>query len=107
KLEVDQRRDDLNTGVADQNVERAERLDDGGDTRLHLVLGGDVHGDADGALTARVDLPRGGVGRLLIEVGDRNLRPFARADEGDLLADAAGRSRNYGNLILQTHDHSP
>src|SRR5262249_27063577 len=105
--EVDQRRDDLNAGVADQNVERAERLDDGGDTRLHLVLGGDVHGDADGVLAARVDLPRGGVGRLLVEVGDRNPCPFAREGEGDLLADTAGRASNHGNLILQTHDHSP
>src|SRR5262249_19821523 len=70
-----------------------------GNTRLHLILVGDVHGDADGALAARVDLAGGGFSRPLIEVGNRNPRAFAREEEGDLLADAAGRAGDHGNLV--------
>ena len=71
------------------------------------VFVGDVHGDADGALAAGIDLARGGIGRLLIEVGDRDFRTLAGENDGDLLADAAGRAGDDGDLVLETHGVSP
>src|SRR5690349_14399322 len=41
-----------------------------GHARFHLRLVGNVHGDADGALAARVEFPSGRFGRRLIEVGN-------------------------------------
>ena len=107
EFEIDDRRDDLDAGIADQHVDAAERLDDLGGAGVHLLFVGDVHGDADRALAARVDLLRGGIGRLLVEVGDDDLGAFAREHDGDFLADAARGTGDDGNLVLQTHRSCP
>ena len=77
EFEVDQRCDDLDAGIADQNVERAEGRDHLGGADVDLLLVGDVHGDADDTLAARINLAGGGIGRRLIEVGDGDLGAFA------------------------------
>ena len=107
EFEIDDGRHDLDAGIADEDIEGAECLDHLGGSVVHLLLVGDVHRDADGALAGGVDLARGGIGRLLIEVGDGDLCAFARENDGDLLADAAGRARDDGDLVLQTHGTSP
>ena len=51
ELEVDERRYDLNPGIADKNIERAECLDHPSGASLYLLFVGDIHRHADGALS--------------------------------------------------------
>ncbi len=103
KIEVDQRRDDLDSGIADQDVQRAERLDNLGGAGIHLAFVRHVHDDADGALAGRVELPGGGLGRLLVEIGNGDLRALADENGGDLLADAARRTGDDRDFVFQAH----
>jgi hypothetical protein len=72
------RRNDLDAGIADEYVKSVEFLDYLGCTGIHLLFVGNIHGNPDGAIPGGVDLSGGGIGRLLIEVGDAYLRAFAR-----------------------------
>ena len=56
ELELDDRRHDLDPGIADEDVEAPEGLDHLRNAGLDLILAGDVHGDAECALSARVDV---------------------------------------------------
>ena len=103
EFEVDERRDDLDAGIADQNVKRAEGLDHFGGADVHLFFVGDIHGDADGTLAARIDLPGSGIGRLLTEVGDGDLGAFSGEQDGDFLADSTGRTGDDRDFVLETH----
>jgi hypothetical protein len=97
------RSDDLDAGVADQDIERPEFLDDLGAGGLHLLFVSDVHGDPDGAIASGIDPASGGLRRFLVEVGDGDLGAFARENDGDLFADPACRAGDHGDLVRQTH----
>ena len=97
-----ERMDDLDAGVADQDVDVAERLDGGLHGRIDLGLVGDIHRHADRLAAGLLDLGCGGVGRLLVEIGDGNRRPFTREFQGDFLADAAGRAGDECNLAFES-----
>ena len=72
---------------------------------LHLLFAADVHRDAHRDAAVGDDFLGGRrVGRLLVQVGDRDLGAFAREDERDVLADAAGGAGDDGGFVLQFHD---
>ena len=50
--EVLDRVHDLDAGIGDEDIDRAERLDRARDAVIDLVFLGDVHADADGLLGA-------------------------------------------------------
>jgi hypothetical protein len=100
---VDERRHDLDAGVADEDINGPECLDDLGRSIIHLLLICDVQRDADNALPSGIDLARSGVGCLLIEVCDGDLCAFAREDNGNFLSDAARCTGDDRDLIFQTH----
>ena len=107
ELEFDQRRDDLNAGVADKNIERAECLDHPNGAGLHLMLVGDIHRHANGALSAGIDLVSRCISRALIEICNRDFRTLASKNNRDVLAYPAGSAGNNGNLVLATHGPFP
>jgi hypothetical protein len=103
ELEIDEGRNDLDAGIAHEDIECAEGLYDLGRSVFHLLLIGDVHRDAVGTLACGIDLPRSGIGCLLIEVRNGDLGALVREDDGDFLSDAAGRASDNGDLVSQTH----
>jgi len=70
KGEVDERIDDLNTGVADEDVDLAILADHVGHTLLDLGLVGDVDGDSEGVAIPGLDLLGRLACRVEIEIGD-------------------------------------
>ena len=103
EFELDDGCHDLDAGVADEDIQRAKRLDDFRGARLHLCFVADIHCHADRPLAVRIDLARGGIGRLLVQIGDGDPGPFAGKDDGDLPADSAGCAGDDGDFVLQTH----
>ncbi len=106
ELESIERRHGLDTGVRDKNIHFSECGDRLGNEGIHLVFIGDIHGDPN-----RVSLTAEFVGdriRLLFAVvGNRHARTFVRNELGNLLADAARRSGDDGDLVIETHGPSP
>src|SRR5262249_46560003 len=100
---IDQRRDDLNAGVADENVERAECLNHPNGPAPHPPSASDTHPNADAALPAGIDLASRCISRFLIEICNRDLRTLAGKNNGDVLAYPTGSAGDDGNLILETH----
>jgi hypothetical protein len=94
---------DLDTGIADQDVDAAEGLGGLFDRGVDLLLAGHVDSDADRLGAARLQFGRGGIGRLLVEVGDHDLRALLGEEERDLLADTAGRAGDESDLVLELH----
>ena len=73
---------------------------------LTWPLVGDVHGDGHRARRRwRSSSSAAASRRVLVQVGDRDLGAFAREDGGDLLADAAGRAGDDGDLVGQLVAH--
>src|SRR5208337_2612105 len=72
--EVDQWRDVLDTGVADQDVDAAESSGDLVDTGLDLRLVGDVHRDRRRDAAAERDLAHDLLGPAEVEVRDGDFR---------------------------------
>ena len=73
KLELVQRLDRLDTGVADQDIDAAQTLGDLRHAGVDLRLVGHIHLDADGDRLVTEDA--GGGDRLVeVEVGDRDFR---------------------------------
>jgi hypothetical protein len=91
---------DLDAGIADEDVEAPECLDDLGRSIIHLLLICDVHGDADSALARGIDLARSGVCCVLIEVRNCDLGAFAGEKNCDLLADTAGRTSHDCDFVF-------
>ena len=77
--------------------------DDRGDAGVDRLLVGHVHRHADRLAARGLDLGGGRVGRVLVQVGDRDLGAFAREDDRDLLADAAGGAGDDGEFVLEFH----
>ena len=102
ELELLDRGDGLDAGIADQKVDAAERLDGQRHAGVNLRLVGDVHADADGDIRP-AELGRRRHGARLIPIGDNHLGAFAREGAGDLLADTARRTRDDGDPVLQLH----
>jgi hypothetical protein len=103
KFEVHDRSDDLDAGIADKDIEGTECADDLRGAGLDLLLIGDIHRDCDRSLAGRIEFPGGCIRGLSVEVGNRNLRAFARKDDRDFLADAAGGTGDDGHFVLQPH----
>jgi hypothetical protein len=95
------------TIFADQDVEAAEGRDRLRRAGLDLIFVADVHRDAERSLPRRIDLARGRLGCVQVEIGDRDFCAFAREEERDLLADAARGAGDDCDLILQAHGPCP
>ncbi len=100
--EVDDRLDDLDAGVADQDVDLAVLGHGVGDALLDLGLVGHVHGDGEGIASLGLDLGCGLAGGIEVEVGDHRDAAFGCEAEGDFLADAAGGAGDDGNSSCET-----
>ena len=94
---------DLDAGIANQDVDASEARDDGGDALGDRFLVGDVHGDTDCLAATHPDFVGGRLGRGFVEVGDCHLRAFARVNQRDVLADAAGGTGDDGGFVLELH----
>src|SRR3954452_997576 len=104
EVELVDRLDDLNAGIAHQHIDPTKCIGDLGEPGIDLPLVGDVHGNAHGLTPGGLELRRSGVRTLLVEVGDDHLGSLAGVNQGDLLADAAGGTRNQSDLTLQAHN---
>ena len=103
EFEVDEGRYDLNPGIADKNIERAECLDHLCGAGLHLLFVGDIHRNAEGALSSGINLASRCIGCLLIEICNCDLRTLAGKNNGDVLAYPTGSAGNDGNLVVEAH----
>ncbi len=103
ELEVLDRGDDLDAGIAHQHIDLAEMLDRLGDAGIDRVLAGHVHDHAQ-RLARSAELGGDRVGGGLIDVGDDDLAALAHVGLGNLLADAAGGAGDDGNFVLHTHE---
>jgi hypothetical protein len=73
------------------------------DRGVDLVFVGHVHRHADGLRARGLEFGGGGVGRFLVQVGNDDLGAFLCEEDGDFLADAAGRAGDVGDLVLELH----
>ena len=94
---------DLDTGVADQDIDASESCDDSGDTVVDRSLVGDVHGNTDGLASARPHLVCGRLSGVLVEVGDRQLRALTHIHPRDVFADAARGAGDDCGFALELH----
>src|SRR6267378_5489252 len=101
--ELLERMDDLDACVADQDVDAGKGIDHAGDALAHRSLVGDIHGDADGLTPAGADLRSRGLRRVPVEIGNGYPGALARKKERDVLADAACRAGDEGNLVFEFH----
>ena len=95
-----ERMDDLDAGIADQDVDAAPGLHDRGDSGVDLAFVCDIGGERHGARAGRLQLVGGRLGCCDVHVGDRDLGAFARVGGGDLLADAARGTGDEGDPVL-------
>ena len=109
--EVDQGLHDLDAGVADQHVDAAVLGHGVGHAFFDLGLVDDVHRNGKGvaappfARTECLDLGRGLVGSVEIEVGNHRDAAFGGEAQRDFLADTAGGAGDDGNSSLEArHD---
>jgi len=72
---------DLDAGIADEDVDAAERIDCRRHAHVDKVFTGDIHRNADGLAAELANLVGRDVRHRLVEVGDSNLGAFAREDE--------------------------
>src|SRR6202158_3760511 len=98
---------DLNAGVADQHIDATKCRDYRGDAVVDCLLAADVHRDSERLAACGPDLARRRVGGALVEICDRDLGPFPRVRERDLLADAARCAGDDRRLVLELHGYSP
>jgi hypothetical protein len=102
EVEVDDRPDDLDAGIADQDVDPAVSRHGVGDTLLHGGLIRDVHGDRKGIRALCLDLSCRRIRGIEIKIGDNwNAALFGEA-QGDLLADATGRASDHCDFSVKT-----
>jgi len=106
EVELIDRCHDLNAGIGNENIDLAESLNRFGDAGLGLRLVGDVDRNAD-CMFGAAKLGSHRIGAFLIEVGNDNPGAFAGEQDGDFLADAAGRAGDDCNLIFKLHVRSP
>jgi hypothetical protein len=72
------RMDDLDAGIADEDVDGTELADGLRDAGIDLILAGNVHGHSDGLAGAHLaELGRRRLGIGLLEIGNRNAAPSA------------------------------
>src|SRR5271165_4848824 len=102
KRKIDDRFDDLNAGIADQHIDPAIFRYRVGDALFDRRLVGDVHPDGKGIRSLRLDLARGGVGMVEIEIGNDRYSTLGGKPQRDLLADAASGARDDCDLIGET-----
>ena len=97
KRKPDERMDDLDPGIAHEDVDLAVTADDICDAFLDGLLVRHVHGEGECVCTARLDLPGGCHCRVEVEVGDDRNAAFGSKTERDLAADAARGTRDDRN----------
>jgi hypothetical protein len=85
ELELDQRRDDLDAGVADQDVDAPEGFDSPRHSALDLLLVSDVHANPERALGGRIDLKGRLLGRLRVKIRDDHLCSLTGEGKRNLL----------------------
>ncbi len=90
----------LQSGVGDQDVDRAESLDGLGEQRLDVVLLGDVRLDRDGAAAGGLALAHG-LGRALrvAVIVDHDRRAALGERDGAALAETGARAGDHGALV--------
>ena len=103
QAEILQRVDDLDPGIADQDVHPAPGLDHRRDAVVDLGLVGHIHLHRHGRGTGPAQRLHAGAGRRQGQIGDGDLGALAGKGGGDLLADAAGSTRDDGDLVLELH----
>ena len=97
---------DLDAGIGDEDIDRAERLDRARDAVIDLVFLGHVHADADGSLGA-AELLGGRHGAILVEIGNHHAAARLDIALGDFMADAARGAGDEGNLAVELHAAPP
>ena len=100
KGKVLDRMHDLDAGIGDENVDRAEGLTALLDAGVHLLFVGDVHGDGDGRL-AVAELAWPPPSRLEVEIGDHHAAARLDIALGNVVADAARSAGDEGNFAVE------
>ena len=96
-----ERIDDLDAGVRDEDVDRAEFFGHAVDAAVHGLFIGHVHTQANGLAAGIGDFLGDGLGAVFVQVNDGDGRARTGEREGDLLADAAGGTRDDGDFAFQ------
>jgi len=94
---------DLDAGIADEDVDAAERGDRRRNARVDRLFAAHVHGYTDGLAARRANLRCRGFRRRLVEVGDGHLGALAGERHRNLLADAAGPAGDDCRFVLELH----
>jgi hypothetical protein len=88
-------------GVVDDDIDPPEGIDGRADEALAEIGRGHVAGADHRAHAERLDLARGLVRHVGVEIVDDDMRTGARELERDRLADPPPRSRDERDLVLQ------
>ena len=99
--------DDLDAGVADQDVDAAVRAMSRVYTRIDGALVADVHSHAHGDPTGGDDFGGGGLRSLLLQIGNDHLGAFPGERMSDLLADPARCPGDHNDLVLKAAHEDP
>src|SRR5215475_1922837 len=106
KRKVHEWMDDLDAGIADEDVDLAVLRNGVGDTFLDLRLIRHVHRNREGVPVARLDFRGSGFRSFEVEVCDHPDATLRREPYRNLLADATGGAGDDCHSSIQTcHDH--
>src|SRR6516162_5546910 len=102
------RLDDLNAGIANQNVHPAVAFDGSSNAGLDGRLVAHVHRDAHGDAPRAIDFIRGRLRRRQLQVGDDDFCALASETLGNFLANAARGAGYDGDFSLElSHESNP
>ena len=97
--EILDRIDDLDAGIGNEDVDAAEILHGFLDAGFDGLFVRHIHDDGGRFHAALADLFGGGVRRVLVDVGDGDMRAVVGVHLRDALADAAGRAGHERDLV--------
>ena len=107
ELEIDDRADDLDAGIADHHIQTAISRHGLRHAGIDLRLIGDIHRDRHGGAAGCGDLFGGDLAGIQRQVGDAHFGALAGKLDGDGLADTARGTGDHGDFVFQLHGIAP
>jgi hypothetical protein len=103
QLQLGERRDVLDPGIAHRNVQPPESPHRIGHSPIHLLLPGDVHRQCDGLPAPGANALRRSLGRGPIDVGDRHRRPLGGEGLGHRPTQPAASASHQCHPTFEPH----
>jgi len=99
------RLDDLDAGIAHQDINAAIGLHRGFDRGVHLVFLRHIDRQPQGGTALACNILGRRLGSFLLQIGDHHLGALLRIQIGDGLANATGGARHIGHLACELLNH--